>query len=253
MSVKHASRVVAQYAGSLILLLAVWKGLIALFHMPAYLLPPPERVFQTLSGETRAFSSAALYTLKNCLIGGAAGILCGMLIGGFVAYSRTLRWIVEPYLIVFQSFPREALFPLFLVWLGFGAATKMVSASLLSFFPVAVLTLNGLLDVRRDYVELIRGWGATRAQEFLYCRLPAVVPTLVSAVKVGLPLALIGSVLGEFIGGNHGLGYIIVSSGSAFRTDRIFAALVFLASIGLLMLVSIQLIERLLLKRFYQR
>jgi NitT/TauT family transport system permease protein len=100
---------------------------------------------------------------------------------------------------------------------------------------------------------LIRGWGATRAQEFLYCRLPAVVPTLVSAVKVGLPLALIGSVLGEFIGGNHGLGYIIISSGSSFRTDRIFAALVYLASIGLLMLVAIQLVERLLLKRFYQR
>jgi NitT/TauT family transport system permease protein len=253
MSVKHASRVVAQYAGSLILLLALWKGLITVFHMPAYLLPPPERVFQSLSGETRIFASAALYTLKNCLIGGTAGILCGMLIGGSVAYSRTFRWIVEPYLIVFQSFPREALFPLFVVWLGFGAATKVVSASLLSFFPVAVLTLNGLLDVRRDYVELIRGWGASRAQEFLYCRLPAVVPTLVSAVKVGLPLALIGSVLGEFVGGNHGLGYIIISSGSSFRTDRIFAALVYLASMGLLMLVAMQLVERLLLKRFYQR
>jgi NitT/TauT family transport system permease protein len=253
MSVKHAARIVAQYAASLILLLAIWKGLIALFHLPAYLLPLPERVFQTLSGEIPAFSMAALYTLRNCLIGGAAGILCGMLVGCLVAYSRTLRWIIGPYLIVFQSFPREALFPLFVVWLGFGAATKMVSASLLSFFPVAILTLNGLLDVRRDYVELIRGWGATRAQEFLYCRLPAVVPTLVSAVKVGFPLALIGSVLGEFIGGNHGLGYIIMSSGSDFRTDRIFAALIFLAAIGLLILASIQLIERLLLKRFYQQ
>jgi NitT/TauT family transport system permease protein len=253
MSAKHVARNVAQYAGSLILLLAVWKGLIALFHLPAYLLPTPERVFQTLSGETRVFSAAALYTLQNCLIGGAAGILCGMLIGGLVAYSKALRWIIEPYLTIFQSFPREALFPLFVVWLGFGAATKMVSASLLSFFPVAVLTMSGLLDVRSDYVELIRGWGATRTQEFLYCRLPAAVPALVSAVKIGFPLALIGSVLGEFVGGNHGLGYIIISSGSAFRTDRIFAAIVFLAAIGLLMLASIQLVERLFLKRFYQQ
>ncbi len=111
MPVKHASGVVAQYAGSLVLLLAVWKGSITLFHIPAYLLPPPERVFQTLSGETGAFSSAALYTLRNCLIGGTAGILCGVLIGGFVAYSRTLRWIFEPYLIVFQSFPPGSTFP----------------------------------------------------------------------------------------------------------------------------------------------
>jgi NitT/TauT family transport system permease protein len=253
MAIKLASRVVAQYGASLVLLLVVWKTLTGWLHLPVYLLPPPEQVFQTLSRETQVFSRAALYTIQNCLIGGAAGILCGMLIGGFVAYSRTLRWIIEPYLIVFQSFPRESLFPLFVVWLGFGAATKVVSASLLSFFPVAVLTLNGLLNVRSDYLELIRGWGATRAQEFLYCRLPAVVPMLVSAVKVGFPLALIGSVLGEFIGGNHGLGYIIVSSGSTFRTDRIFAALVYLAFIGLLLLVSIQVIERLFLKRFYRQ
>lgn len=252
MQVKLAFRVVAQYVGSLILLLVVWKSLVVVLHLPVYLLPDPKRVFHTLGGESHAFGVAALYTLQNCLIGGTLGILCGMLIGGFVAYSRTVRWVVEPYLIVFQSFPRESLFPLLIVWLGFGAATKMVSASLLPFFPVAIVTLNGLLDVRRDYLELIRGWGATRGQEFLYCRLPAVVPTLVSAVKIGFPLALIGSVLGEFMGGSNGLGYIIISSGSAFRTDRIFAALVFLAAIGLLMLVSVQLIERTFLKRFYQ-
>jgi len=247
-----AARVVARYVVSLALLVVAWKVLVGSLGLPPYLLPPPERVFRTLGNESRLFSAAAIYTLKNCLVGGVIGVLCGMLVGGFVAYSKPLRWIVEPYLVVFQSFPRESLFPLLVVWLGFGAATKIVSASLLSFFPVAIITLNGLLDVRSDYLELIRGWGATRTQEFLHCRLPAVVPTLVSAVKVGFPLALIGAVLGEFMGGSSGLGYVIISSGSAFRTDRIFAALVFLIAIGLLMLISVQIMERSILKRFYQ-
>jgi NitT/TauT family transport system permease protein len=157
---------------------------------------------------------------------------------------------LEPYLIIFQSFPRESLFPLLIVWIGFGTATKVVNAALLSFFPIAVITLNGLLDTREDYINLIRGWGATRFEEFLHCRLPAFVPTLVSALKVSLPLALIGAVLGEFMGGNRGLGYIIITSGAAFRTDRIFAAVSVLSLIGVSMLAAVQVIQSTLLKRF---
>ena len=196
--------------------------------------------------------SSLAYTLRNCLAGAAAGIVCGILVGGVVAYSSFLRWLAEPYLIMFQSFPRESLFPLLIVWLGFGAITKVVSAALLSFFPVAVITLNGLCDVRSDYLELINSWGATRQQEFLHCRLPAIIPTLVSAVKVALPLSLIGAVLGEFMGGNTGLGYVIISSGSAFRTDRIFGAILLLSAIGLAMLSVVQLFQRGILRNFYQ-
>ena len=243
---------VARYLASLLLLIIMWEVLVRALNIPGYLLPVPEKILSTLWNEQRFFFDAAQYTFTNMLLGASLGITAGVIVGAAVAYSKTLRWLVEPYLIIFQSFPRESLFPLLIVWLGFGMGTKVVNAALLSFFPMAVITLNGLSDVRHDYVDLIRSWGAGRIEEFLYCRLPAFVPTLISAVKVCLPLALIGAVLGEFMGGNNGLGYIIISSTSASRTDRIFAAVVILAVMGLLMLAAVQLTQRMLLERYNQ-
>lgn len=246
------AKTVARYLASLLLLVAAWEVFVRALNIPPYILPLPEKILSTLWQEQQFFVNAAQFTFTNMILGAALGITAGVITGAVVAYSKTLRWLVEPYLIIFQSFPRESLFPLLIVWLGFGMATKVVNAGLLSFFPMAVITLNGLLDVRHDYVDLIRSWGASRSEEFLYCRLPAVVPTLVSAIKVCLPLALIGAVLGEFMGGNSGLGYIIISSSSASRTDRIFAAVVILAATGLLMLAAIQLTQRMFLERYNQ-
>jgi ABC-type nitrate/sulfonate/bicarbonate transport system permease component len=241
---------VLRYAISISLLITLWT--FAAHFLPGYLLPRPSIVLHTLWHERPSFVSATEYTLTNALSGAAIGISLGILTGLCIAYSKMLRWVVEPYLIIFQSFPRESLFPLLIVWLGFGSATKIVNAALLSFFPIAVMTLNGLLDVREDYLTLIRGWGANRMQEFLWCRLPAVIPTLVSAVKVALPLALIGAVLGEFMGANRGLGYLIISSGSEFRVDRLFGAIVILALIGSATLVGVQFIQSCFLTRFNQ-
>jgi ABC-type nitrate/sulfonate/bicarbonate transport system permease component len=246
------SKTIARYLASLLLLVLTWEILVRALAIPLYILPLPETILSTLWREQWFFLNATRFTVTNMLLGATLGITAGVMVGALVAYSKTLRWLVEPYLIIFQSFPREALFPLLIVWLGFGMATKVVNAGLLSFFPMAVITLNGLLDVRHDYVDLIRSWGANRGEEFLYCRLPTVIPTLVSAIKVCLPLALIGAVLGEFMGGNSGLGYIIISSTSASRTDRIFAAIVILAGVGLLMLSAIQLAQRAFLERYNQ-
>ena len=243
---------VARYFVSFLILLVFWTLITVLFSVPTFLLPPPSTVAQTLWSEWPFFADAARYTLLNALTGAMAGIALGMLTGLLAAYSRMLRWVLEPYLVVFQSFPRESLFPLLIVWLGFGATTKMVNAGLLSFFPIAIMTLNSLLDTRQEYVALIRGWGASRIEEFLYCRLPAFVPTLFSAIKVALPLALIGAVLGEFMGGNRGLGYIIVSSGAAFRTDRLFAAVSILAITGTIGLAAIQFVQTRFFERFNQ-
>jgi NitT/TauT family transport system permease protein len=198
------------------------------------------------------FLGATFYTVRNMLFGATLGIGAGVVSGLVIGYSRPLRWLVEPYLLIFQSFPRESLAPLFIVWLGFGAAPKVVNAALLSYFPTAVITLHGLLDTRKDYIELMRSWGASRFQEFLYCRLPALVPVLASATKLAAAMALIGAVLGEFMGGHGGLGYVIMTSGSAFRVDRIFGAVVCLAAVGVSIMAVVSGIQILALRRFNQ-
>lgn len=245
--------VVARYVTSLAILVGAWKAAIVVFQIEPYLLPDPLVVLNTLVNEARFFSNAAIYTFGNMLVGGALGIGLGLLVGGLCAYSKSARWIVEPYLTVFQSFPREALFPLLIVWLGFGQAPKVVNAGLLAFFPMAVVTLHSLSDTRDDYIKLLQSWNADRWQEFVFCRLPNAVPSLVGGVKIALPLALIGAVLGEFLGGNEGLGHIIVSSGSAFRVDRIFAAIIVLAAGGLAAVSLVDAVRLNALRNYYQK
>lgn len=160
---------------------------------------------------------------------------------------------MEPYLGLFQSFPRESLLPLFIVWLGFGSGPKILSSALLAFFPMAAITLSSLSDTRDDYIRLMQTWNASRLQTYLFCRAPAAVPAVVGGLKVCLPLALIGAVLGEFLGGNGGLGYLIVSSGSAFRTDRVFGAIAVLAAGGVSIVGLVDVLRISLLRPFYQR
>jgi NitT/TauT family transport system permease protein len=241
-----------RYIVSFSLLLLVWHCAVVGFRIPPYLLPDPSDVLRTLNSESQSFLLAARFTFSNMLVGGAIGIVLGFSLGAITAYSRKVRWIVEPYLTVFQSFPREAFFPLLVVWLGFGHMPKIVNAGLLSFFPMAIVTLSGLSDTRDEYIRLMESWNASRAQQFVFCRLPAAVPSLVGGLRVALPLALIGAVLGEFLGGNDGLGYIIISSGSAFRVDRTFAAIVVLAAGGMIFIALVDAIRFTALRRFFQ-
>jgi len=243
---------IVRYGLSIVLLLVVWHMVTVVFHVPPYVLPTPWGVIKTLSSEWSMFMHHASVTLGNTSVGGLLGIGFGVLTGLLIAYSRTLRWIVEPYLVIFQSFPKEALIPVIVVWLGFGNEPKIVNAALLSFFPMAVFTANALLDTRSEYLELMRNWGGNKWQEFLYCRLPAGLQAIVGGLKITVPLALIGAVLGEFMGGNEGLGYIIVSSGASFRLDRSFAALIILSGAGVFALAVIRAAQDILLKHYKQ-
>lgn len=246
------SREIVRYLSSAALLLAVWASAAYLTGTPAYVLPRPSEVFGTLWREGPWFLSHALSTAANWLVGAGLGILSGILTGGLLAYAPRVRAVAEPNLVIFQSFPREALIPVIVVWLGFGAAPKIVNAALLCFFPMAVVTMHSLLDTRREYVELIRSWGASRRDEFIYCRVPFAVPHVLAAMKVAVPLALIGAVIGEFMGGSAGLGHVIISSGAQFRLDRSFAALMILASFGVLSLAVLRFAQDVTFKRFKQ-
>lgn len=249
---RHGLNSVARYVASLVLLFGVWYAAVVVFEIKPFLLPSPVKVFQTLWTESAMFAEAAGFTFGNMIAGGAIGIGFGLLIGFLFAYSVTARWLGEPYLVIFQSFPRESLLPLIIVWLGFGAASKIANAAMLSFFPVAVIVLHAIVDTRRDYLQLLDSLGASKFQQFIYCRLPYAVPAAIGALKVGLPLSLIGAVLGEFMGGGKGLGNIIISAGSAFRIDRVFAAVVVLAIAGTLLHSILSLVEKTVCRRFLQ-
>jgi len=240
-----------RYLAAMAFLLITWHLAVTLFPIPKYLVPTPVAVGKVFISEYPNLLMGAKYTATNMIIGGTIGICLGIIVAAVLCFSVKLRWLFEPLLTAFQSFPRESLLPLLVVWLGLGTAPKIVNAALLSFFPAALVTLHALLGTRQDYLALVRNWGMSDWQTLAMCRLPAAVPAILSVIRLSYPYALIGSVLGEFFGGNTGLGYIIISSGSTFRVDRIFAAVILLALIGSTMVIVVNVIQQTICKRFY--
>jgi NitT/TauT family transport system permease protein len=158
--------------------------------------------------------------------------------------------MLSPLVISSQTFPKEALAPVFLIWFGFGIFPKVIIAGLISFFPVVVNTTRGLLSVDPLILDLMRSLSAPPRQVFLKVRFPNAVPYIFAALKMCVTLSVIGAVVGEFVGASAGLGHLITIANSEMSTDLMFAALIVLGTMGTSLYLIVELIERAALKRW---
>lgn len=228
----------------LALLIVLWDVAIRVFHIPPYQVPAPYDVVVTLWREWPMLLSEAwpttVATLWGFLLSAAFGIPVAMLIAG----SRTVESYVYPLLVFSQSIPKIAIAPLFVVWFGFGMMPKVLSAFLLGFFPVVVSAVQGFKSVEPDMIDLARAMEASRLQIFRMVSLPHAMPAIFSGLKVSVTLAVVGAVVGEFVGSNSGIGYLLQRSIGNFELPTMFAALVVLALIGVLLFWLLDVIER---------
>ena len=164
-----------------------------------------------------------------------------------IAYSKLVESFVYPLLVFSQSIPKIAVAPLFVVWFGFGIVPKVIAAFLLGFFPVVVSTVMGFKSVEQDMVDLARSMGSTRLQMFFKISLPQALPAIFSGMKVSITLAVVGAVVGEFVGSNSGIGYLLQKANGNFDLPLMFAALVVLSMIGVILFVVIDVVERLMI------
>jgi NitT/TauT family transport system permease protein len=163
-----------------------------------------------------------------------------------IAGSRTVESYVYPLLVFSQSIPKVAVAPLFVVWFGFGMAPKVISAFLLGFFPVVVAGVQGFKSVDQDMRDLARSMKASWLQTFQMVSLPHAMPAIFAGLKVSVTLAVVGAVVGEFVGANSGIGYVLQRSIGNFELPTMFAALVILALIGVILFWIVDMVERLL-------
>jgi NitT/TauT family transport system permease protein len=161
-----------------------------------------------------------------------------------IASSRTVESYVYPLLVFSQSIPKVAIAPLFVVWFGFGMTPKVISAFLLGFFPVVVSGVQGFKSLDPDMRDLARSMRASRWQSFYMVSLPNAMPAIFAGLKVSVTLAVVGAVVGEFVGANSGIGFVLQRSIGNFELPTMFAALVVLAVIGIILFWIIDLIER---------
>ncbi|HSC72086.1 MAG TPA: ABC transporter permease [Candidatus Methylomirabilis sp.] len=209
-----------------ILLILLWQFGAGFARMPAYILPVPSaiavRFWQTLSVQAQHLGVTATTTL----IGLALSLVIGVLLALSVIYVKPLKSIVLPVLAAFNSIPKIAIAPLFVIWFGLGVEPKVLLAFLLGLFPVFVNSVTGLGEIEPDVLDLARLAGGTELRIFMKVRLMHAIPYITDAVKVAFPLALVGSIVGEFIGGNSGVGYLILSAQFNLDTSLVFAVLV---------------------------
>jgi NitT/TauT family transport system permease protein len=189
-----------------------------------------------------------LQTLSEVLAGYAAGATLGILLAVLLAVADTAQRILRPFLVAFYSIPKIALAPLIIMWFGLGTAPKVILAAAFVFFVVFMNMAAGVFSVNPDLVRLVHVMGAGRRDLLWKVTLPSSVPYLMTGLRLAIPEALIGAVIGEFISANRGLGYLVNSAASQFNTAATLAAIVALLLIVVIMDVGVSLGERRLLR-----
>jgi NitT/TauT family transport system permease protein len=229
------------------MILIGWDLLIRIFKVPPYLVPTPMSVVEQLWNEWPMLVKESAPTTWATLGGFALSVLIGVPIAMLISYSKLVESFVYPLLVFSQSIPKIAVAPLFVVWFGFGIIPKIIVAFLLGVFPVVVSTVMGFKSVEQDMVDLARSMGSTRMQMFFKINLPQALPAIFSGMKVSITLAVVGAVVGEFVGSNSGIGYVLQKANGNFDLPLMFAALVVLSMIGVILFALLDVIERLMI------
>lgn len=231
----------ARSLGALAVLLLVWQFGVPLTNIADYVLPVPS-VIGSRFAETFTLQLHHLsFTATTTLAGLAIALVVGVLLALLVVYVESMKSVILPFLAAFNSIPKIAIAPLFVIWFGLGFESKILLAFLLALFPIFVNSLTGLGEIEPDILDLSRLAGGSRYRVFTMVRLRHATPYITDALKVAFPLALVGSIVGEFIGGNRGIGQLVLSAQFNLDTPLVFAALVSItifttAGIGLITL-----------------
>ncbi len=229
-------------------LIAVWQVGAPLAGIPAYVLPLPSsvavRFVETFPVQLHGLATTAFTTLAGLVL----ALVCGVLLALLVLYVPLLRSLIMPLLAAFNSIPKIAVAPLFVIWFGLDYQPKILLAFLLALFPIFVNSLTGLGEIEPDMIDLSTLAGGTPWRIFRKVRLMNAIPYITDAMKVAFPLALVGSIVGEFIGGNDGIGHLILSGQFDIDTPLVFAALLAITVFTTLGIAAISLLENAFLK-----
>lgn len=228
----------------LISLLAAWEGVVHLANVPSFVLAPPSQVILSFVRDFATIVHHARATITAVILGLAVGLGAGIGVALVTFYVRPLGRALLPLIVGSQMIPVFALAPLLILWFGYGVWPKAVVAALLCFFPITVNTADGLRSVSEDLVDLMRTMGAREGRVLRWVRAPACLPFVFSGLKVGATLSLAGATIGEWIGADRGLGYLMIQANALLRVDLMFAAVLALTLIGATLLGGVVLVER---------
>ena len=230
---------------AILAVLVVWAAIVRIFEIPDYLLPAPQDVAARIVKEWPLLWKHGVYTLMSVLTGFAAGVAIGVPLAFGIVLSRSIERIAMPFLVMSQTIPKVAIAPILVVWLGFGILPKIAIVFLISFFPIVVSTVVGLKSVETDMIDLVRSMGARTGKIMLRVRGPSALPQMFAGFKIAVCLAVVGAIVGEFVGSDRGLGYLLLTSTGTLDGTLVWSALFVLIAMGVALFAIVSKLERL--------
>lgn len=230
--------------------IGVWEASVRAFDVQRWLLPAPSAIARELFNARGLLADHTLITVEEILIGFGLALGVGAALAVGIALSRTLERSIYPFVIASQTIPIITIAPLLLVWVGPAMTSKVIVVALISFFPIVVNLVDGLRSADRETVSMFRTLGASSWQIFTKLQVPSSLPYLLSGVKVAVVVSVIGAVIGEWVGAQGGLGWLMRVSAPQFQTARVFAAIVVLSAVGILLFLIVTGVERWVLRHY---
>lgn len=222
-------------AAFLLMLLTIWELAVRVFQIPLYVLPSPIQVVLTLFSELPVLGSHGLVTTLEAAAGILIALVLALVLGISMDRFPMLKTGLYPILVVTQTVPMIVLAPILIIYMGFGAAPKILTVVLMCFFPIAVSFSDGLSQVSEEAVHLVRSYGASRWGAYRLVKIPASIPPLLSGLKVAATYSISGAVVGEWIGSQKGLGYYLLRVKNSYMLDKVFACVLVIIFLSLCM------------------
>jgi NitT/TauT family transport system permease protein len=226
-----------------LLFIALWEVLCRALKVPSFVLPTPSESVAALFSQWNTIWPNAWHTLLTTLAGFVISVVVGLALGVLFGASGSVYRCVNPLLIAFNSIPKVAIVPVLVLWFGIGTVPAVLTAFLLSFFPIVVNVAAGIASTEPELIDVLRSIGATRADILMKVGLPRSLPYFFASLKVAITLAFVGAIMSETVASNEGVGYLMLAASSSFQIPLVFASLLLVAVLGVAMYALAALVE----------
>jgi NitT/TauT family transport system permease protein len=225
-------------------LILAWQGFVSYYAIPDYLLPGPFAVIKMMFSEWSLIYPHVLITLFEAGVGFLLALIIAIPVSVAVVWWKPVEKTVLPLMVFLQTVPKVAIAPLFIIWFGFGYFPKILISLLLAYFPIVIEMITGLRDIEPEVLDLAKSMSAKPVQTFIKIRIPNSLPYMFAGLKLGAVFALVGAVIGEFMGSMKGLGFLVMYANDRMDTTLTFAVLVVLLLLGKLTFSVVEWAEK---------
>jgi len=231
-----------------ILILGCWEGATHLLEIPVFILPPPSSIFAAAIIKAPLILPHAAATLSEIILGIILALATAIPLAILMFANPHLERGLAPFLVASQAIPVFAIAPLLVVWMGYGIASKVFMAWIIIFFPITVSLLSGLKSCDPEFRVMFRLMGASFLDTLILLYWPWALPQFFAGLRVGVTVATIGAVIGEWVGAQQGLGFLMIQSNARLQVDLVFAAILWLTAMGLGLWILVGVMEKKIVK-----